>query len=64
MFGFSCVHSAPAKLVIHEQVTFTNKAALEMKKRLNVLLGEVAGSKLVLGQSTHKERGEPSLTSA
>lgn len=31
------------------QVTFTNKAALEMKKRLNALLGEVAASKLVLG---------------
>lgn len=30
-------------------MTFTNKAAMEMKKRLNVLLGEVAGSKLVLG---------------
>ncbi|KAJ9112284.1 hypothetical protein QFC19_000703 [Naganishia cerealis] len=30
-------------------VTFTNKAALEMKKRLNVLLGEPAASKLVLG---------------
>ncbi|KAI5450408.1 ATP-dependent DNA helicase srs2 [Naganishia albida] len=30
-------------------VTFTNKAALEMKKRLNALLGELAASKLVLG---------------
>ncbi|KAJ9120580.1 hypothetical protein QFC22_002509 [Naganishia vaughanmartiniae] len=39
-------HLRPDEIVA---VTFTNKAALEMKKRLNVLLGEPGANKLVLG---------------
>ena len=33
-------------------VTFTNKAASEMKKRLRVLLGAQAAERLVLGEWT------------